>query len=90
MKILKDNDRELEILFENERPTVLFLIKEELDKIPEVVMAAWREDHPLTKNIYFYIRTNGDKKPREVLIKALEALLRRIEDFEKEIKKIIG
>jgi len=89
MKVIKDNDKELEILFENEKPTVFMLIKEELDKMPEVTIAAWREDHPLTKNIYFYIRTNGEKKPREALIEALKAVLIRIDNFEKEINKVI-
>lgn len=87
MKIIKENERELEFVVENEKPTIFMLLKEELDKDPDVLMAAWREDHPLLKNIYFYVRTNN-KNPRSAILEALERILKRISDFEKEYNKL--
>ncbi|MGC9079194.1 MAG: RpoL/Rpb11 RNA polymerase subunit family protein [Nanopusillaceae archaeon] len=90
MKIIKESDDELEIVFENEKPTVFMLIKEELDKDKNVLISAWKEDHPLLKNIYFYIRTNGKEKAREAFIEASKRALERIKEFKKEYSKIIN
>jgi DNA-directed RNA polymerase subunit L len=89
MKILKENDNEIEILFEKDRPTAIMLIKEELDKDENVIISGWREDHPLLKNIYLYVRTNNKEKAREALINAIERALKRISNFRKEYNKII-
>jgi DNA-directed RNA polymerase subunit L len=87
--ISKETEKELELVFENEKPTVFLLLKEELDKRPEVVICAWREEHPLTKKVYFYIRTDGSKKPREVLLEAIQSALKRVDSFEKTYKKVV-
>jgi len=89
IKILKENDKELEIMVEREKPTVFMLLKEELDKDPDVVMCAWREDHPLTKNIYFYIRTNGNKRPKELLMESINKVIKKLEEFEEVYNKAI-
>jgi len=89
IKILKENDRELEIVVEREKPTIFMLLKEELDKDPDVVMCAWKEDHPLTKNIYFYIRTNGNKKPKDLLIESINKAIKKLEEFEEIYNKSV-
>ncbi|HIP90560.1 MAG TPA: hypothetical protein EYH22_03350 [Candidatus Nanopusillus sp.] len=89
MEILKETDTEMEILFKNEKPTFLMIVKEELDKMPEVLIAAWREDHPLTKDIYFYVKTDGSKKPREVILEAIQRAIKRVEDFSDSFKKVL-
>jgi len=89
IKIIKENERELEIMVEREKPTIFMLLKEELDKDPDVVMCAWKEDHPLTKNIYFYIRTNGNKKPKELLMEGINKVIKKLEEFEKVYNKAV-
>lgn len=89
MKILKENDNEMEVVLENDKPTVFMLIKEELDKDENIIISGWREDHPLLKNIHLYIRTNGKEKPRDALINAIERALNRLKDFREEYNKII-
>ncbi|MGC9132871.1 MAG: RpoL/Rpb11 RNA polymerase subunit family protein [Nanopusillaceae archaeon] len=89
MKIVRENDNEIEILFEKDRPTSVMLIKEELDKDENVIISGWREDHPLLKNIYLYIRTNNKEKAREALINAIERALKRVSNFREEYNKII-
>ena len=89
MEILKETDTEIEMLFKNEKPTFLMVVKEELDKMPEVLIAAWREDHPLTKNIYFYVKTDGSKKPREVILEAIQRAIKRVDDSQSSLKKAL-
>ena len=90
MKINKESEIEMEIIFENDKATISMLLKEELDKDPNVIIAAWKENHPLIKDIYLYIKTDGKKKPREVLIDTIKRALDRLNDFEKEYNKIIN
>lgn len=87
MKITKENERELEFVVENDKPTIFMLLKEELDKDPDVAFSAWKEDHPLLKNIYFYVRTKS-KNPRSVILEAINRVLKRISEFEKEYNKL--
>ena len=89
MKINKESETEMEITFENDKATISMLLKEELDKDPNVILAAWKENHPLIKDIYLYIKTDGKKKPREVLIDSINRALNRLNSFEKEYNKII-
>jgi len=89
MKINKESETEMEIIFENDKATISMLLKEELDKDPNVILAAWKENHPLIKDIYLYIKTDGKKKPREVLIDSINRALNRLNSFEKEYNKII-
>ena len=90
MKINKESETEMEIIFENDKATISMLLKEELDKDPNVIIAAWKENHPLIKDIYLYIKTDGKKKPREVLIDAIRRALDRLNSFEKEYNKIVN
>ena len=90
MKINKESETEMEIIFENDKATISMLLKEELDKDPNVIIAAWKENQPLIKDIYLYIKTDGKKKPREVLIDAIKRALDRLNNFEKEYNKIIN
>jgi len=90
MKINKESETEMEIIFENDKATISMLLKEELDKDPNVIIAAWKENHPLIKDIYLYIKTDRKKKPREVLIDAIKRALDRLNSFEKEYNKIIN
>jgi DNA-directed RNA polymerase subunit L len=90
MKINKESETEMEIIFENDKATISILLKEELDKDPNVIIAAWKENHPLIKDIYLYIKTDGKRKPREILIDAIKRALDRLNDFEKEYNKIIN
>jgi len=89
MKINKESETEMEIIFENDKATISMLLKEELDKDPNVILAAWKENHPLIKDIYLYIKTDGKKKPRKVLIDSINKALDRLNSFEKEYNKII-
>jgi DNA-directed RNA polymerase, subunit L len=61
MKINTESETEMEIIFENDKATISMLLKEELDKDPNVIIAAWKENHPLIKDIYLYIKTDGKK-----------------------------
>ena len=90
MKINKESETEMEIIFENDKATISMLLKEELDKDPNVIIAAWKENQPLIKDICLYIKTDGKKKPREVLIDAIKRALDRLNSFKKEYNKIIN
>lgn len=90
MKVLRETSEEIEVVFPNERPTIFLLLKEELDRDENVSICSWKEDHPLLKNIYLYVKTKNGKKPREVILEALKRLLNRISEFEKEYDRILN
>ncbi len=89
MKIVKETEDTLEILLENDKPTIFMLLKEELLKDENVLIAAWREDHPLLKNITFLIKTNGKVKARDALERAIRKSIERLNRFEESYKKVI-
>ncbi|MEM0379233.1 MAG: RpoL/Rpb11 RNA polymerase subunit family protein [Candidatus Aenigmatarchaeota archaeon] len=87
IKILKENESEIEIVIEKNKPTIFMLLKEELDNNPNVIMCAWKEDHPLKKNIYFYLKTNGTKKPRDLILESIQNLIKKLKEFENKYNK---
>ena len=88
IKIVKESDKNIEIEMENEKPTLFMLIKNELDKMDNVLFSAWKEDHPLTKNVRLKVVTNGKIKARDAIIKAIEKSLKLLNDIEKKIDNL--
>ncbi len=66
--------------------TLLNALRSKLLEFPEVEYAYYRFDHPLRRNPLFVVRVKeGD--PREVVKKAIEALLSEAEEFKKQVDR---
>jgi DNA-directed RNA polymerase subunit L len=54
-----------------------------------VELAGYDISHPLTPTPVIYVRTKGDVKPEEALLKALEKAREMNEEFRKALKKAL-
>ncbi|MCC6003169.1 MAG: hypothetical protein LM590_02390 [Thermofilum sp.] len=74
----------LELRIEGEGHTLLNLIVDELNSMPNVE-AAYRIEHPLLRTARLMIRTNGSKQPLDVLREATESIKNKLENLKKQV-----
>jgi DNA-directed RNA polymerase subunit L len=74
----------LELKIEGEGHTLLNLIVDELNSIPNVE-AAYRVDHPLLKTARLMIRTSGSKSPLDAFREATENIKNKLEELKKQV-----
>jgi len=84
-EILEDNKERLVILFKNEEPSFLNLLKSKLLEQEEVKFASVEKEHPEINNVTFKIVTTS-ASPRRCLEKALNEIEKEIEEIEKLFK----
>ncbi|ABL77773.1 RpoL/Rpb11 RNA polymerase subunit family protein [Thermofilum pendens] len=63
----------LELRIRGEGHTLLNLLVDELNRIPDVE-ATYRVDHPLLNVAHLLVRTKGSKQPLEAIREAVESL----------------
>jgi DNA-directed RNA polymerase subunit L len=84
-EILEDDKERLVILFKNEEPSFLNLLKSKLLEQEEVKFASVEKEHPEINNVTFKIVTTS-ASPRKCLEKALNEIEKEIEEIEKLFK----
>ncbi|MGB9703579.1 MAG: RpoL/Rpb11 RNA polymerase subunit family protein [Candidatus Micrarchaeia archaeon] len=84
-KVVLDEKDKLVVLFENEEPSFLNLVKSELLKQDEVKYASVVKEHPEINNVTFTIVTTN-ANPKKCLEKALDEIEKEIKEIEKLIK----
>ncbi|RLF10327.1 MAG: DNA-directed RNA polymerase subunit L [Thermoprotei archaeon] len=70
IRIIREEENVLEFELPSEDHTFCNLLVNLLNKDPHVKFAAYRIEHPLIGIPKILVRTDGVKKPREVLIEA--------------------
>jgi DNA-directed RNA polymerase subunit L len=80
-------EAELEVY--GETHTILNLLTSYLNKKLSKGYSAYRIEHPLKQEATLYIYS-GEKKPRDVLVKALKELIEELEDLEEKLKEASG
>ncbi len=68
--------------------TVMNLLCSELHNDENVVFAAYREEHPLTKTITFFIETS-EKTPERAISEAVSRIQKQIDEVEEKFKKAV-
>jgi DNA-directed RNA polymerase subunit L len=84
--VLEKADSSLKIRVVGGSQSVLNLLKEEADQIPEVSFAGFVIEHPLSKSSVFVIKTDG-KDAEKVFKKILD---KTEEDLKAAKKQILG
>ncbi len=88
LEVLKNEKNEAEFVIKGERHTFPNLLKSRLSASEDVDFAAYRLDHPTSRDARFYIRTKS-KSPASVLAAACRDLSSELEALEKALKKAV-
>jgi len=89
VKTLKKTSNELKIEVEGIGHTLCNLLQQRLLKDKRVDLAGYDIPHPLFSNSVIYVRTKGNVKPKEALLKAVEKSREMNEEFRKELEKAL-
>jgi DNA-directed RNA polymerase subunit L len=89
IKTLKKTSNELKIEVEGVGHTLCNLLQKRLLEDENVDLAGYDIPHPLASNSVIYVRTKGNVKPENALLKALEKTREMNEIFRKEIEKAL-
>lgn len=87
IKTLKKTQNELKIEVEGVGHTLCNLLQKRLSEDENVDLAGYDIPHPLASNSIIYVRTKGNVKPEEALLKALKKARDINEKFRKEVEK---
>jgi DNA-directed RNA polymerase subunit L len=89
IKTLKKTSNELRIEVEGVGHTLCNLLQKRLLEDENVDLAGYNIPHPLASNSVIYVRTKGNVKPEDALLKAMEKTREMNEKFRKEIEKAL-
>jgi len=89
VNVLKRTENELKIEVEGAGHTICNLLQKRLLEDENVELAGYDISHPLTPTPVIYVRTKGDVKPEEALLKALEKAREMNEEFGKALKRAL-
>ena len=86
LKLIKLDDRKLEVELEGEDHTMANLIAKYAVRKPYVLYAAYNIPHPLISNPKVVIVTDGSRKPLDVLKEVLEEIIRDTNELEEKLR----
>ncbi len=89
-QIIEETNTKMKIVFKGETHTFLNILRKELWNDPNVVLAAYRIQHPLKNEAEFILETNGKEKPREALINAVKRIIQKLQEFKQEYLKALN
>lgn len=87
--MLKKTNNELKIEVEGAGHTLCNLLQKRLLEDENVDLAGYDVPHPLASNPVIYVRTKGDVKPENALLKAVEKAREMNKAFSEELQKAI-
>jgi len=86
-EVQKEDERTGVYIIHGEDHTMGNLLEKVLIKMKGVEFANYEMPHPLEYKIILRIHTDGSIRPREALSKALDEILKMIEEFRSEFTK---
>jgi DNA-directed RNA polymerase subunit L len=86
VKVVKQTDQLMEIEIVGEEHTLTNLLVGLLAKDSHVKNAFYNAPHPLIDSIVMTIITDGQEKPMDALLNAIDEAVNLTEQFEKEFK----
>lgn len=82
MKILKFEEKEIELEIEGEDYTLLGALRDALYEDEDVEVASYAKDHPYLGNMKLLVRTKNGR-----VIEALERAVKRVVDVSREFRE---
>jgi len=89
VKVLKKSEKELKIEIEGSSHGLCNLLQKRLLEDKNVDFAGYDLPHPLASSPIIYIRTKGEDKPEEALIRAVEKVREANDAFSKELERVL-
>lgn len=89
IKTLRKTSNELKIEVEGVGHTICNLLQKRLLEDENVDLAGYDIPHPLASTSVIYVRTKGNVKPEDALLKAAESTREMNEKLRKEIEKAL-
>jgi DNA-directed RNA polymerase subunit L len=89
VNVLKKTKNEVRVEIEGVGHSLCNLLQKRLLEDDAVDLAGYDIPHPLASNPIIYVRTKGNVKPEQVLVKAAEKAREMTEDFSKELEKAL-
>ncbi|MCS7104148.1 MAG: hypothetical protein NZ954_01095 [Thermofilaceae archaeon] len=86
--VVRDEINKLTLRIKGEDHTLLNLLVEELNKDANVTFAAYRLEHPLTGEYTLTIFTDGNKKPVDALMEAVERVKGTFQELLRQWRNI--
>lgn len=84
--IEKLEGNELKVRVKGETHTLGNLIAKELQKRSDVELAYYAVEHPLERNVVFYVKTRGAADPLEVFLEAVRSAYEGLDKLEKLVR----
>lgn len=85
-KVLEESKNKLIFELKGETHTFCNLLKKELQEIKGIEIVTYKVSHPLVGVPKFHLETKS-LEPRKAIKEALKNLKKKVDDFEKEVKK---
>ena len=89
LKVIHENSKSIEFEVKDLDVSVLYILQKILYEDKRVAMAAFKQSHPVLKNITFWLEVN-EGNPREILVEACKKAVFLINNFKGEIVKALG
>ncbi|MCQ5336705.1 MAG: DNA-directed RNA polymerase subunit L [Candidatus Methanomethylicia archaeon] len=86
IKVIKYDDKLLELEFEKEDHTIGNLLRSYLMKDKHVKLAGYRVLHPITGGIRLVIHTDGEENPKDALINAIQKIEEETKELQEKLK----
>jgi len=90
VKVLKRAKNELKLEVEGEGHTFCNLLQNVLLEDKDVEIAGYDLPHPLSSAPIIYIRMRREKMPEKTLVKALDKIKERTDDFLTKFNEAVG
>ncbi|RLG92626.1 MAG: DNA-directed RNA polymerase subunit L [Candidatus Hecatellales archaeon] len=87
--LVKKTENELRFEVQDETHTLLNLLQKTLLKNSAVELAGYTIPHRLVGSAVFYVKTNGEEKPVQSILKASKEIMAEAEEFRKVFENAV-
>ncbi len=87
LKVIEETAKRIVFELKGESHTLCNALKKELWKNKHVKVATYTIKHPLVGIPQMVVETDGEVKPRKVLLDAVEKLTKQVSEFKKDFAK---
>ncbi len=90
VEVRSSSDREAELVLHGEDHTIGNMLVKELLLNEHVLTAYYRVEHPLKDYIVLYVLTDGEIKPLDAIVSAINSLKKKIGELSSIVEDVLG